>query len=68
MQSTLLAAVLSETEPRICYKHRVDGREFGFDTAEIRDALGDIPLTHPTVRDWFIAFLAEGFVELNLKA
>jgi len=65
MQSTLLGAVLSVTEPRICYTHRVDGREFAFDTAEIREALGDVPLSHPRVRDWFIAFMTEGFRELR---
>ena len=45
------------------YAHRVlaaGEREFAFDTAEIRAELGDVPLSHPDVREWLRQFIAEG--------
>ena len=40
------------------------GGEFEFDTAEIRSELGEVPLTHPDVREWLRQFIAEGEAEL----
>ena len=37
---------------------------FDFDTADIRTALGDVPLSHPTVRWWLAGFLQEGEAEM----
>lgn len=42
-----------------CYIHRVDGREFVFDTREIRDILGDVPLDDPDVALWLNEYLRE---------
>lgn len=56
---TLLAVILSGS-CNVHYVHRVDGREFAFHTADIRAELGEIPLTHPTVRRWLEEFIAEG--------
>jgi anti-sigma regulatory factor (Ser/Thr protein kinase) len=53
------------------YVHRVsgsgetDGREFAFDTAEMRAELGDVPLSHPDVRDWLKRFITEGEGDLR---
>ena len=41
------------------YIHRVDGREFVFDTREIRDILGDVPLDDPDVALWLNEYLRE---------
>jgi len=38
----------------------VDGREFAFDTADLRAELGDVPLSHPAVWRWLREFIAEG--------
>ena len=46
------------------YHHRVDEEAFDFDTVDIRTALGDVPLTHPTVRWWLDGFLKEGEAEM----
>jgi hypothetical protein len=35
-------------------------REFGFGTEEIKAELDGVPLTHPAVREWLRAFIAEG--------
>lgn len=64
MRSTLLGVLLSQAEIDLRYQHRIDGREFAFDTTEMRAALRDVPLSHPAVREWLEAFLAEGFAEL----
>ncbi len=39
-------------------------REFEFHTAEIKAELGDVPLTHPAVREWLRDFIAQGEAEL----
>jgi len=42
-----------------------DLREFAFDTAEIKAELGEVPLTHPDVREWLRQFIAEGEAALT---
>lgn len=64
VRGTLLAFILAEACD-VHYVHRVDGREFEFDTTDIRTELGDAPLTHPMVRKWLQEFIAEG--EQNLR-
>lgn len=60
---TLLAIILSGSCD-VHYIHRVNGREFAFHTAEVRAELGDIPLTHPRVRQWLEEFIAAGEAKL----
>ena len=64
MPSALLASLLSERPVDVAYTHRVGAREFRFDSSEIREELGDVPLTHPRVRDWLFQVLQEGEAEL----
>ena len=64
MRATLLTALMAQRSYDLHYVHRVDGRVFEFDTREIRQILGDVPLTHPQVREWLGDFLQEGFAEL----
>ena len=59
MASTLLTFLLGG----VCdlyYRHRVGDREFSFDTAEFRAALGEVPFSHPDVRRWLQAFMVQG--------
>jgi hypothetical protein len=77
--STLLSVILGGTCD-VRYLHRVIGRlvdweigrsgewetrEFEFSTTEIRAELGDVSLTHPTVREWLREFIAAGEAELS---
>ncbi|MFH1085656.1 MAG: ATP-binding protein [Chloroflexota bacterium] len=64
MRTTLLGALLSTSGADLAYRHRVNGDEFAFDTREMRQVLGEVPLTHPHVRSWLDDFLREGFAEL----
>jgi len=58
--TAMLAVLLSEHPVDLDYVHRIERKEFRFDTSEIRKELGEIPLTHPKVREWFHRFLREG--------
>lgn len=64
IMGTLLAVILSGSCD-VHYVHRVDGQEFAFHTADMRAALGEIPLTHPTVRRWLEEFITEGEAKLR---
>jgi anti-sigma regulatory factor (Ser/Thr protein kinase) len=65
LPSALLAVLLSERPVDLSYCHRVNGKEFQFDSSDARKELGDIPLTHPKVRDWLIRVLREGEASLS---
>jgi len=65
LPAALMALVLSARECDLAYSHRLDGREFEFDTAQIRAELGDTPLTHPVVRKWLQEFITAGEAELK---
>jgi len=67
MRSTLLAILVSNTECDLVYRHRVDDRVFELDTREIRQHLGDVPLSHPRVWRWLDDYIAEGLRELYRK-
>ncbi len=68
IKDTLLAFLLTERPIDLHYVHRVDGRAFEFDTAELRAELGDVPLTHPAVRRWLGEFIVEGEGELRVTS
>lgn len=63
MASTVTTLVSMNTEIQFLYRHKVDKKEFVFDTAEIREILGDVPLSEPTVMQWM-----REFIEENTKA
>jgi anti-sigma regulatory factor (Ser/Thr protein kinase) len=63
--SALLAALLSGHTVDLDYTHSVQDRKFQMNTAEIRKALGDIPLTYPKVRDWLFEELRQGEASLH---
>jgi anti-sigma regulatory factor (Ser/Thr protein kinase) len=63
LPGTLLAFLLSGGCD-LAYRHRVGDREFAFDTAEIRAALGGVSFSHPEVRRWLRSFLVEGEASL----
>ena len=59
MDGTVSTLVRMNPGLDFCYIHRVDGREFVFDTREIRDILGDVPLDDPDVALWLNEYLRE---------
>ncbi|MBC7234854.1 MAG: ATP-binding protein [Chloroflexi bacterium] len=65
IKSTLLGLILSCEQCDIRYEQRLDGRAFVLDTRELRDILGQVPLSHPQVRDWLEEYIEEGLAELR---
>jgi anti-sigma regulatory factor (Ser/Thr protein kinase) len=65
LPATLLSVLLAQPPVEIVYEHRVDGREFGFSSAEARQMLGDVPLSHPQVCAWLREYLQEGIAGLE---
>lgn len=59
MASTVTTLVSMNTDLHFLYRHKVNDREFIFDTAEIREILGDVPLSEPSVVQWMREFMEE---------
>ncbi|MDI7274542.1 MAG: ATP-binding protein [Anaerolineae bacterium] len=68
LPGTLLAVLLGREAVHLTYEHRVDGREFRLDTDELRQALGEVPFTHPSVRAWLREYLEEAIAGLQRPA
>ena len=61
MAQTIYTSVICNENINFLYLHRVDAREFRFDTREIRRTLGeDVPFNLPEVMAWIKEYLAEG--------
>ncbi len=62
---SIMAILLSARPVDVHYRHVVGDREFELDTADVRAELGEVPLTHPDVREWLEKTLAEGLASLR---
>jgi anti-sigma regulatory factor (Ser/Thr protein kinase) len=65
MHSTLMCILMREMDFDLQYVHRVGDREFELDTREIRQALGNVPLSHPSVREWLSSYIIQGEEQLK---
>jgi anti-sigma regulatory factor (Ser/Thr protein kinase) len=68
LSGTLMAVILSQRPVDILYRHKVNGRAFELDTADVRRELDPVPLSHPAVRQWLESVLAEGIAGLRSPA
>ena len=59
MAATLKTILVMNPELNFRYCHTIGERSFLLDSGEIRQALGDLPLTQPEVLEWFDAYLKE---------
>ena len=64
---SIMAVLLSERAVDVAYRHVLGNRQFELDTAEVRAELGEVPLTHPEVREWLENELANGLASLTEK-
>lgn len=64
MAETMLGTVTSYDEIEFVYRHRVDEKEFEFDTRQIREILGGVSLKTPEVVLWLSEYLKENEAEL----
>jgi anti-sigma regulatory factor (Ser/Thr protein kinase) len=63
IRDSLLAFVMSgsfEPASDFYYRHKVNDREFEFNTADVRHELEGVPLSHRMVREWLGEFISEG--------
>ena len=60
----LMGILVSDRPCDLALRHEVYGRCYQFDTADVRRELGDVPLSHPKVREWLFDTLTEGELEL----
>jgi anti-sigma regulatory factor (Ser/Thr protein kinase) len=64
MKSTLLSIAVGRSDIRLHYVHRVDGQSFEFDTAEVKNVLGETPLSEPAVLRWLNEYLEQDIKEV----
>jgi anti-sigma regulatory factor (Ser/Thr protein kinase) len=69
LPGTLMCILMRDGRFELTYRHiRVEQEAehaFTLDTVQIRQGLGDVPLSHPAVRNWLRAFIAEGEAQLK---
>ena len=63
MANTVVTLAAMNETIRFLYRHTVDGRSFTFDTAEIREILGDVPMNDPSIMQWMT-----GYIQENIQA
>ena len=59
MASTMCTLITMNTDRQFLDRHRVDGREFVLDTAELTALLEGVPLSDPAVAQWLRDFIRE---------
>ncbi len=65
MAETMQTLVSSNENIDFIYKHIRNEKEFLFDTAQIKEILGDVSLNNPEILVWIREFIEEGLQEIN---
>jgi anti-sigma regulatory factor (Ser/Thr protein kinase) len=65
LADTVYMLVAANPEFGIAYTHTVGSKVFDFSTAEIKQALGDVPLDNPDVTQWIRQYLNEAEKDLH---
>ncbi len=65
MAETMLGLITSYENVDFYYIHKVEGKEFILDTAELKNILGGVPFSNPDVYLWLSEYIAEGEGSLN---
>lgn len=64
MVSTVKVLLVINPELEFSYRHTFDDRSFMITTRELREILGEIPLTQPEVLEWLDQYLRDGIANL----
>lgn len=59
MNSTVIMLITMNTDRDFLYRFGIDERSFTLSTAELKEILGDVPLSEPSVAQWTKDFLSE---------
>ena len=62
---SIFLTVIMNPDINFTYKHIINKNEFLFNTQEIRDVLGDVPLNQPDVAEWIKANLESGLSDIQ---
>ncbi|SHJ22025.1 Histidine kinase-, DNA gyrase B-, and HSP90-like ATPase [Geosporobacter subterraneus DSM 17957] len=68
MAETIAACIHGNEEIEYFYKHVYNGNTFIFDTKEIKQILGEVPITSVDVISWIKEHIQEGLNELYIKS
>ncbi len=64
MAETLLGLLTAYENVNFIYKHTVDEKDFIFDSAKVKEILGDVSFSTPDVYMWLSEYITEGEKEL----
>lgn len=64
MCSTVVMLVTMNTDREFIYRHKIDENEFVFDTREVKQILGDVPLDEPEITAWLREYIEENIKNL----
>lgn len=64
MTSTVIMLVTMNTDRDFIYRHTLDGNGFVFDTREIKQILGDVPMDSPEITAWLREYIEENITNL----
>ena len=59
IDSTVITLITMNTDRDFTYRYGIDENEFILSTAELKEILGDVPLSEPSVTMWIKDYLAE---------
>jgi len=65
---TVLSFLMGDPPCDLVYVHRCDRQEFCLDTRTVRQELGDVPLSHPSVRGWLREYITQEEEQLTRPA
>lgn len=65
MCSTVITLVTMNLHIDFIYKRKVDEREFIFDTRQIKEILGDVPMNEPGIAQWIKDYINENTKQLT---
>jgi len=60
LESTILGLIVANPDADILFRYIVNQHEFVIDSAEIKQQLDGLPLTHPEVLKWLQEYIGEG--------
>lgn len=67
VSSSILTLIQGSPEIDFVYTHSISGEGYTLDTREIREVMGDVPLSEPEVLAWLSEYLRENESELEGK-
>ena len=64
MTSTMISLITMNLHIDFLYRRKIDGREFTVDTRQLKEILGDVPLSEPGIAMWITQYINENTKQL----